>query len=180
MRILTGIYKGKQISMPAGIRPTQNRVRKAIFDVLGDVQDLNFLELFAGSGAVGFEAVSRGAKRLVLVEAQRICVTVIEKNILALGVKNCQVMPLDAEAAVKILHKNHQSFEIIFLDPPYYKDLAKNILQTLGDYDILARNGFLIVQHFKKDNILTEYPAFSLIKESKYGDTILSWYRKAN
>jgi len=178
MRVLTGIYKGKQISMPQGIRPTQNRVRKAIFDILGDVKDLNFLELFAGSGVVGFEALSQGVKELVLVEAKRACVEVITKNILALGASNCQIIPLDAESAIKSLHKNHQSFEVIFLDPPYYQDTAKNILQTLSAYDILAPDGFLVIQHFKKDSLLVRCPVFGLVKESKYGDTILSFYRK--
>jgi 16S rRNA (guanine966-N2)-methyltransferase len=81
MRIISGKYKGRRIQMPKGIRPTQDKVRKALFDILGDISGLSFLELFAGSGAVGFEAVSRGAKELILVEDNRACQLTIAKNI---------------------------------------------------------------------------------------------------
>ena len=81
MRIIGGKYKGKSIKIPRGIRPTQDKVRKALFDILGDIKDMSFLELFAGSGAVGFEAVSRGVGDLTLVEYNRDCVLALKKNL---------------------------------------------------------------------------------------------------
>lgn len=178
MRITSGQYRGRRVEMPKGICPTQSQVRKAIFDILGDISGENFLELFAGSGAVGLEAVSRGAKEAVLVENSRESLLIISKNIEHLKALNCKLLPRDSLEAIKFLHKDKRIFDIIFLDPPYYEELSKKTLQTLEAYDILAPNGFLVVQHFKRDVLPEESPVFGLIKEAKYGDTILSFYRK--
>lgn len=164
--------------MPKGTRPTQNKVRKAIFDILGDIEGLSFLELFAGSGGVGFEAVSKGVEELTLVEYNRDCLLAIRKNIASLALKSCSLYPLEAKKAIKAFHKAQRKFDIIFLDPPYYQGLAKKTLQILGAYDILAPNGFIIVQHFKRDALPQESQKLKLIKESRYGDTLLSFYKK--
>jgi 16S rRNA (guanine(966)-N(2))-methyltransferase RsmD len=195
MRIITGKYKGKTIKMPKGIRPTQNKVRKALFDILGDLEGLSFLELFAGSGAVGFEAVSLGVAGLTLVDYNRDCLLAIKKNIESLKLKACSFYPKEAAEAIKTLSKEAKKFDIIFMDPPYYQNkvpglrfglaatsdydsLAKKTLQTLTRYDILAPNGFIVVQHFKKDNLPDTLGDLILFKQSKYGDTLLSFYRK--
>jgi len=179
MRIISGEYKGRNISMPSGIRPTQNKVRKAIFDTLGDIQGLTFLELFAGSGAVGFEAISRGVTDLVLVEYDRQCLEAIRKNISSLKPKACVLLPLEAEKAIKNFYETRKEFDIIFLDPPYYRDLAKKTLQILGAYDILAPNGLIVLQHFKKDNLPEASGDLVLCKQKGYGDTFLSFYQKS-
>jgi len=195
MRITTGHYKGRSLLMPKGIRPTQDKVRKAIFDILGDITGLSFLELFAGSGAVGFEALSRGVSELVLVEYNRDCQLAIRKNIDGLKATTCTLYPSEAEKAISALHKAGRRFNIVFLDPPYHlpsrsaassaskpaqdaASLAKKTLQTLGAYDIVTPNGFVIVQHFKRDQLPQELKAFCLVKESCYGDTYLSFYQK--
>ncbi len=180
IRITSGQYRGRRVEMPKGIRPTQNRVRKAIFDILGDITGESFLELFAGSGAVGIEAASRGAKEVILVENSRESILVINKNLDYLKISNCKLFSKDSLEAIKFLYKDKRFFDIIFLDPPYYAELAKKTLQTLEACDILAPNGFLIVQHFKRDILPETSPIFSLIKETKYGDTILSFYRKTS
>lgn len=107
--------------MPEGIRPTQNRVRKAVFDILGDVKGLSFLELFAGSGAVGLEALSRGASWVIFVEEKRDAQVAINSNIQALKLQNCMLMPRRAEETIPFLHKSGRKFDIIFMDPPYSK-----------------------------------------------------------
>lgn len=178
MKIITGRYKGKAIVSPKGIRPTQDKVRKALFDILGDMEGVSFLELFAGSGAVGFEAVSRGAKDLVLIEYNPECLLAIKKNIESLKIKQCVFYAKEASEAIKAFYNAKKEFDIIFLDPPYYEDLSKKILQMLGAYDILARNGFVVVQHFKKENLPKESGDLALIKESRYGDTMLSFFKK--
>jgi 16S rRNA (guanine966-N2)-methyltransferase len=202
MRIISGKYKGRIIKMPKGIRPTQNKVRKAIFDILGSVEGLSFLELFSGSGAVGFEAVSRGVAELTLVEYNRDSWLAIKKNIESLELTSCSLYPFEAEKAIKAFHKDKREFDIIFMDPPYYKgkfprpydklnkrgsglaavsindSLAKKTLQMLGAYDILAPNGFIIVQHFKKDDSPDKAGNLTSFKEATYGDTVLSFYRK--
>ena len=178
MRIVTGRYKGKMLIIPCGIRPTQNLVRKAVFDILGDIKGLSFLELFAGSGAVGFEALSRGASEIVLVEHKRDCQEAIRRNIEALKADNCQLIPKEAEAAILCLQKGSKRFDIIFMDPPYYKGLAKQTLQTLIHYDTLKPHGFCVVQHFKRDELLKEPFGLILLKQAHYGDTLLSFYRR--
>lgn len=163
--------------MPKGIRPTQSKVRKAIFDILGDVEGLSFLELFAGSGAVGFEALSYGAKKLVLVEAKREAQLMIKKNIEALKVTACQLYPYDWERALENLSTRQKSkFDIIFLDPPYHQDLAKKTLLKLSTYDILTPAGLVVIQHGKKDILPDALGVFGLVKRAIYGDTVLSLY----
>lgn len=164
--------------MPKGIRPTQDKVRKAVFDILGDINGLSFLELFAGSGAVGFEAASRGVTELTLVEESRDALKEIRNNIESLSLTSCNLYPFAAEKAVQAFYKDRLKFDIIFIDPPYYKDMAKKTLQMLGGYDILAPNGLLVVQHFKKDGLPDQCGVLKLIKNSRYGDTLLSIYRK--
>ena len=217
-----GKHKNRNILIPKGIRPTQDKVRKAIFDILGDIEGLLFLELYAGSGAVGFEALSRGAAEVLMVEFNRDCQLAIRKNMETFKATACSLYPQEAEKAILRLHKDKRSFDIIFLDPPYYKNMApnlspflnryrkgcpsgakgrvgvpdspatpnfkgkvgvppsaaKNTLQTLGAYDILAPNGLVIAQHFKRDDLPKRTGNLALIKESRYGDTILSIYRK--
>ena len=192
MRIISGKHKGRVIKMPKGIRPTQNKVRKALFDILGDISGLSFLELFAGSGAVGIEALSQGAKEVVFVEKDTRCIEVIEANLLLLSAKDIGgsakicgggylsygIIGLDSFKAIEALAKNKKRFDIIFSDPPYYQGLLKKTLQMLGAYDILAPNGFIVMQHFKRDELPGKAGEFSLIKEARYGDTVLSFYQK--
>lgn len=164
--------------MPPGIRPTQNRVRKAVFDILGDMEGLRVLELFAGSAAVGLEALSLGAAELILVESDRRCLAAIRKTLEPLKLDNCRIYPCQAEEALRLLDKERRRFDLVFLDPPYYGDMGKKILQMLARYDILAPNAFIAVQHFKNDGLPACLGALNLFKQSRYGDTVLSFYKK--
>lgn len=178
MKISSGEYKGRVIKGPKHIRPTQGKVRKALFDILGDISGLSFLELFAGSGAVGFEAVSRGAAELTLVEYNRDCLQAIRKNIESMKIKACSLYPHEARQALEMLYKEGRKFDIVFLDPPYYNEEAKKTLKALGGCDILAGNALVIVQHFKKDLLPEAAGGLTLIRQRRYGDTVLSFYRK--
>jgi len=178
MRIISGKYKGRVIKMPKSIRPTQDKVRKALFDILSDIEGLSFLELFAGSGAVGLEAISRGVRDLTLVEYNPDCLLALRKNIESLKLKACNLYPQEAEKTIKNLHRDKKKFNIIFLDPPYYSGLSKKTLQILGAYDILTPHGIIVVQHFKKDSLPEASGDLSLFRQARYGDTVLSFYRK--
>lgn len=120
MRIISGRLKGRVINMPKGIRPTQDKVRKALFDILADIEGLSFLELFAGSGAVGLEAASAGASYVVFVEKNPACIRALKRNFTYLPTGSYCLLPFDAFEAVKRLAQECQKFNIIFLDPPYY------------------------------------------------------------
>jgi 16S rRNA (guanine(966)-N(2))-methyltransferase RsmD len=188
MRIISGIFKGRIIKAPKAIRPSEDRVRKAFFDIIGDISGLSFLELFAGSGAMGLEALSRGAARVVFVEKDTQAVKAIEKNISGLFNTGTDLTSLqrpqtslihkDCLEAVTFFAKNKDKFDLIFLDPPYYMALAEKTLQRLEDCDILTTLGFVIIQHFKKDRLPQQQGQLVLFKQSQYGDTLLSFYRK--
>ncbi len=180
MRITTGKYRNRKLHLPQGIRPTQDKVRKAVFDILGDISGLTFLEIFAGSGAVGFEALSRGIAELTLVESNPNSILAIKRNIALLNASACTLYHLEAEKAIKLLSLDKKRFVIIFIDPPYVKEMAKMILQTLEGYDILSPNGLIVVQHSRLEQLPQDGLNFSLIKEAKYGDTWLSIFRKKN
>jgi len=178
MRITTGKYKGRKLKMPAGIRPTQDKVRKALFDILGDIEGLTFLDLFAGSGAVGFEALSRQARGVVLVESNSASVAAIRENLAILKAEDCIVYPADSQKVIENLYKSRKTFDVIFFDPPYRQDLAKKTLQTLKAYDILSPDGLIIAQHFKSENLPESLGVLSLIRQYTYGDNVLSLFRK--
>lgn len=180
IRITTGLYKGRKIVMPLGIRPTQNITRKAIFDILGDVEGLSFLELFAGSGAVGIEAASRGVREVVLVEHNSLALEALKQNLSFVKHTSYSLIPLDAQAAIGRLAGEGRKFDIIFFDPPYRKDegsLAKKTLQTLSAYDILSPAGLIIGQHPKKESLPEQLGVLSLLKLATYGNTSLSFYK---
>ncbi|MDD5348327.1 MAG: 16S rRNA (guanine(966)-N(2))-methyltransferase RsmD [Candidatus Omnitrophica bacterium] len=178
MRIISGKYKGRILKAPKGIRPTEDRVRKALFDILGDVSDLAFLELFAGSGAVGLEALSAGAAQAVFCEKDRQAIKAIQENLKALKAQEeAEILPGDVIDAIEHMARSSRKFDIVFLDPPYYGQSAEKTLQTLGDYDILQTSGYIIVQHFKKDSLPAKQGNLALVRQEKYGDSLLSFYR---
>lgn len=178
MRIISGKYKGRILKMPKGIRPTQDKVRKAIFDILGDMEGMAVLELFAGSGAVGIEALSYGAKQVTFVENNPDCIKALKANLSVLPNITCSVIEFDASLAIKRLAEERAKFNMIFLDPPYFEGISKKTLQTLGAYDILAPVGFVIAQHFKRDDLPQNAGFLVLFRQAKYGDTVLSFYKK--
>lgn len=182
LRIIAGIYKGRYIASPKDIRPTRQDVREAIFNVLAEkMAAARILDLFAGSGAFGIEALSRGADDVVFVDNDRRSTQAIEKNITAIACDNparTKVFTLDAERAIKLLHKKNERFDIIFLDPPYYRNLIKKCLKTLCLYDILTPLGLVIAEHFKKDHIAEPPMQLSLMRQLGYGDTVISIYNK--
>ncbi len=178
MRITTGKYKNRNIAMPAGIRPTQGLVRKAVFDIVGNVQGLFFLDLFAGSGAVGIEAASRGAEEVVLVENNPAVIRALKENASCMLDTKYLVLPVDAGEAIKRFFKDGRRFDIVFLDPPYCRDMLKKTLQTIDAYDILTPIGLAIVQHSRRETLPENLGVLSLLRQKKYADTFLSIYSK--
>jgi len=179
MKILTGNLKGLILKSPKGkLRSTQDKVRKAIFDVLRNViSGANFLELFAGSGSVGIEALSCGAGFVCFVENDGEACGLLRDNLAKARLTNYAIKPIDAFAALEQFSKEKKSFDIIFLDPPYYQELAKKILLSLSAYDILKPSGLVIIQHFKKDVIPEITGSLKIFKQKIYGDTVVSFYQ---
>jgi 16S rRNA (guanine966-N2)-methyltransferase len=182
MRITSGIFKSRIIRPPAGIRPTLDNVRKSVFDILGEmIKSARVLDLYAGSGAFGLEAISRGAGSCVFVDNSRASVAAIRENLKALKLSETgeiAVIYADSKAVMaKFAHT--AGFDIIFLDPPYYKSLAKKSLSLLGECDILTPAGVVIAEHSKHDELAAKAGALTLFRNARYGDTEISFYRKA-
>ncbi len=186
MRIITGKYKGRKIAFPEHIRPTQDKVRQAVFNTLGqDFRGLSVLDLFAGSGAFGLEALSLGAKNVVFVDIERKCNSLIEKNLKTIGIEpgpssSVEVYRQDAFRSISVAQKRGRLFHVIFADPPYHKELAKNLLKTEGLSDILAPHGFLVVEHARSDelDLGPEMSAFELYKQADYGKITVTFLIK--
>jgi len=173
--------------MPAGIRPTQNLARKALFDLLGqDMEGLSFLDLFAGSGSVGLEAISRGAKEVVFVEKDPKNAEIITQNVGLLRIDHqkvrvkIEVLTKDALASIKEFARQGRVFDIVFIDPPYGRGLAKKALKTLDAHVIVHPNSYLIFQH-EQDEILPEsLGRFLAFRRKSYGRTCFSLYHINN
>jgi 16S rRNA (guanine966-N2)-methyltransferase len=192
MRVIAGIYKGRKISMPKGIRPTKDNVKEALFNVLhGCINGARVLDLFAGSGSLGIEALSRHAKEVVFVDNSKLCTDVIYDNITKLSPEyisvSIRMIIKDAFAAIRLLHAEGRKFDVIFIDPPYYKDKVHQpyirnrvikCLKYISIYDILCHSGLVFVEHFKKDIVPENVECLTLYRQLNYGDTIISIYKK--
>ena len=185
MKIIGGQFKGRNFYMPSGIRPTQSIARKALFDILGqDLEGVTLLDLFAGSGAVGLEAISRGAAKATMVEKDSKCVDVITENIDLLSIEPnesgetpYEVVQSDAFAAIKLFARQEKKFDVIFIDPPYGQGLAKKALKTLGGYDILQPNCIVVIQHEKREILPQKQGRFLAFRQKKYGSTFFTIYK---
>lgn len=183
MRIIGGQFKSRAISMPKGvdIRPTQDKVREALFNMLGDINGKKVLELFAGSGAFGIEALSRGAEHVTFVDNNFKCAATIRANLESLGVDRLHydIIKANAISEPSKLAKDGNKFDIVFLDPPYYQELAKKCLISMDAYDILSPNSVVLVEHFKKDVIPQDFKTLTFEEARRYGDVTISIYRRA-
>ncbi|MDD5020298.1 MAG: 16S rRNA (guanine(966)-N(2))-methyltransferase RsmD [Candidatus Omnitrophica bacterium] len=183
MRIIAGKFKGRLISFPKHIRPTQDKVRQAIFDTLGGaVHGASVLELFAGSGALGIESLSRGASSACFIDIDRRSTDVMARNFEALGLARdkggkVRLYTNDAFRALRILEKKGEQFDLVFLDPPYHKGLAKKALKTLVSSGILPPRSFVIVEHAKTDDLGPVPGALVRVKETDYGDIKVSFFQ---
>jgi len=184
MRIIAGTYRGRKIDFPKtpDIRPTQDRIREALFNVIApDIEGRKVLDLFAGSGSLGIEALSRGAKKVTFVDNNLKCIKIIKKNLEGIGITaEAEVYKQDAFKAIERLSASGASFDIVFIDPPYYKDLAKKALIKLTHYVILSHNNIIVVEHYKKDALPEDLKGMALKKQKRFGDIFLSFYVKSD
>ncbi len=186
MKILGGQLKGRNFFMPAWIRPTQGLVRRALFDILGhDLEGATVLDLCAGSGAVGLEALSLGAGKVTFVEKDPRCAEIISENIKLLGIGDnndgerlYEIIQTDIFAAIKTFARQNKRFDLVFIDPPYSRGMAKKSLKMLEAYDILHPNYTVVIQHEKKEILPEGQGRFLAFRQKKYGATILSIYKQ--
>jgi len=179
LRIISGKYKGRILSSvrKAKIRPSSDKVKGSIFNVLkGEVEGKKVLDLFAGSGNLGIEALSCGAEFATFVDSSLQSIKIIKKNLESLSLdKRAKTINKDC---LKILPKLQEKFGIIFADPPYLCGFAQKVIDSVVKYDLLERDGILVLEHHKKE--IFEYPEEKLyyIKAKRFGDTVVSFFLK--
>lgn len=160
------------------LRPTSDRVREAIFDILQDrVKGKKVLDLFAGTGALGIEALSRGAEKAIFVECNPHILRALRRNITECHLeKKSEVLPCDVGKGLRILASRREEFDLIFIDPPYAHGLIKETLQGLSQHALVAPQGLIIAEHSLKEDLSAPIP-WELVDRRQYGTTSISFWR---
>jgi 16S rRNA (guanine966-N2)-methyltransferase len=181
MRIIAGRFKGLRLASPRskGVRPTADRVREALFSILGNaVEESRVLDLFAGTGAFGFEALSRGALFAVFVDKDRQVVNALHRNTETLGIaEQVRILNLNASTAMKKLAEETEKFEIIFLDPPYNSDWINKVALDPVLPNVLQSGGLLVIERDSKHGTLQAPSWFEKRFSRKYGGTLVEIFQ---
>ena len=179
MRVITGKARGVQLKTPEGLqtRPTTDRVKEALFSIIQfDVPGTRVLDLFGGTGQLGIEAISRGAKSAVFVDAGEKACALIKENL-----RRCR---MEGEGRVvrsdylEFLSRCREKFDLVFLDPPYAEVFLENSLKAITEIDILHSGGIIVTERPTGKDLPWEFEGFTRSKDYKYGNTVLAIYRK--
>lgn len=180
MRVITGDAKGRRLLAPKSkkIRPALDQVKEAVFNILFDVAGQSVLDLFAGTGSMGIEALSRGASHATFVDDFISAIVLIKKNLERCGFKDrASVIKSPVRAAIRRLSKHGTTFDIIFVDPPYLKDLVNPALEALSQSSLVAPASIIIVEHHPKEPI-GEIDGLKVTDSRRYGQTLISFLKR--
>ncbi len=182
MRIVGGKHRGLHLASPKGrrVRPTAQRVREAIFSILGsDLSEYSVLDLFAGSGAMALEALSRGASFVVMVDQHPAALRLIGRNLATCGnPQNAKVYRLDLRRGLKGLIRHGYRFDVVFLDPPYGRGLNPRCLEQLGKGELLNPSARVVSEHAIEDKLTAAYGCLQRQTVRRYGSTAVSFYQR--
>ena len=179
MRVITGKARGVQLKTPEGMltRPTTDRVKEALFSIIQfDIPGARVLDLFGGTGQLGIEALSRGARSAVFVDQREDACRLIRENL--------KRTRLEGEGKVvrsdylDYLKRCREQFDLIFLDPPYAEVFLENALKTIAEIDILQSGGIIIAERPVGKDLPWEFDGFTRSRDYKYGNTLIALYRK--
>lgn len=178
MRIISGKLKGRRLAAPADgrIRPTTDKVKEAIFSMIAGWLDETSvcIDLFCGTGNLGLEAISRGAKTVYFCDNHRESLSLAKSNVHHCGVEDQAVLMLgDYDASLKRID---QKADVIFLDPPYRETLVPRCMKSIAECQVLAPEGIIVAEHSKDDPLSDEICGFEIIKERKYGTILVTIY----
>jgi 16S rRNA (guanine966-N2)-methyltransferase len=178
MRVIAGRYGGRRLTAPKGrrTRPTSERVREALFAMLGDVEGMCVLDLFAGTGALGIEALSRGAEKAVFVECDRAAIEALQSNLAALGLggKGAQLRRERAEEALSGARKRKETYDLLLIDPPYGQALRLGPWLSAALAGVLAPGARVVLERDRRTPLDL---GLALEKERRYGDTTIAIHR---
>lgn len=182
MRVIAGEFRGRRLKalQGAALRPTSDQMRETLFDVLGaSIYGARFLDAYAGSGAVGIEALSRGAGHVVFLEHHHPAVEIIRRNLAALGITpGFRLLASDAAAGIERLGSEAARFDYVFLDPPY-SEIGEyhRILRGIGRSKIIGRESTVIAEHSRHCKLEERYGALARSRLLRHGDSQLAFYR---
>ena len=180
MKIISGKYKGRVLEGfdIAGTRPTMDRVKESLFALIQSyLEDATVLDLFAGSGNLGIEALSEGAKEIYLVDKNKKACQVIKRNINKIGIEASDIFCGDYKSALEKYQEQSIKFDIIFLDPPYQTDLVKKSMEVIEKYELLSKNGIIVAESNTLDKIIYS-DKLEIVKSKKYGDKVVAILKK--
>ncbi len=183
MRIIGGELRGRRLASFKGdkIRPTSDKVREAIFNILPQAFGERFkhvLDLFAGTGAMGIEALSRGAKEAVFVDSGDLALGIIKKNIMLCRPGAASVVKMDSIDAIRRLSGEGRVFDLIFIDPPYEAGLAEKALTAIDEGDMLSPGGVLVAEASKRDPVDATASGLLCTDKRRYGDTVVYFFER--
>ena len=182
LRIIGGIARGVPIKAPdtKDTRPTLDRTKESVFNIMMPyLADTAVLDLFAGSGSLGIEALSRGAKNAVFVDKSRKCRDIILYNLDKTKFsRQAEVLAMDVENAVRYLAGRHDKFDIIFMDPPYNMNFVNKTIQIISDFDIMSEEGILACEHHENETPPDKVGNLVRTRIKHYGETVFSFYVK--
>lgn len=175
LRVIAGEHKGRQLKpVPHRLtRPTTDKVKEAVFQIIGPFFEGGWcLDLFAGSGGLGIEAISRGMEKAVLVDKNNQAIQTINENISALKIENqTEVYRTEAMRALKAASKRNLKFRLIILDPPYGKVSYVELLEKIAEYNLLEEDGVIICEHESRSSLPSKVKQFQVEKNEIYGST---------
>ena len=195
MRVIAGTFRGRRLAAPKGnrlVRPTADRVKESVFSILQkQIVDANFLDLCAGTGSMGIEALSRGAKHVTFLERDPRCIEIIERNLHTCGLltesrARYHLLRRDVVKGITHLCKRSTLFGIIYFDPPYGLDvvggsqLYTSCLSRLAESALLCVGGVLLVEHTKQYVVPEAVGSLKRCRQARYGDTVVSFYKKSD
>jgi len=179
MRIISGISKGKKLRTLRGqsIRPTSDRVKESIFNILGqEVDGKHVLDLFAGTGNLGIEALSRGAVRAVFVEKEKLAIDLIKKNLSHCGFDDrSRIITGTVERAIRLLRRKGEVFDLIFMDPPYQKGLVQKTLDILHTQPLHHEDSILVIEHDRREPLSESMEEWVLVRKRQFRDSVVSF-----
>jgi 16S rRNA (guanine(966)-N(2))-methyltransferase RsmD len=182
MRIIAGQFRSRRLkgTPPAGIRPTSDKLRETLFNVLGArIEGAAFLDGYAGTGAIGIEAISRGARFVYFVDQSRKSIAMIRENLSSLGVDDgFRILNTELPKAIELCEREGAVFDIAFLDPPYDReDLYNEGLELFGSRPVM-QDGILVIEHSKRLAMPESTGALEKFRSIIHGDSGLAFYRK--
>ncbi|OIP92417.1 MAG: 16S rRNA (guanine(966)-N(2))-methyltransferase RsmD [Syntrophaceae bacterium CG2_30_49_12] len=181
MRIAGGQARGRRINLGRGYRtrPTSCRIREALFNILPPMEGMSFLDLYAGSGAIGLEALSRGAAKVVFVEKNKALADVIKTNLGRTEFEGrYEILAVEGKRGIRALGKKGMRFDFLFADPPYERGFVRETLRCIGEESLLSEDSLVIIQHSIREKIEQRQALqFILMDQRRYSDTILSFLK---